>query len=139
MGDQKFQDDGGEESGNSSGSEKESEIEIISPGSKFTANSSEFIQSERNQSFVAPSRDSIDQSNVTLQPTKPSSYTGNNLLVNPPFPPNIDPKDLAIDLLNSQKKSNKLLNEFFIYRKEFVRELKRQNLHPKQTKVSTLA
>ncbi|RIA99543.1 hypothetical protein C1645_747073 [Glomus cerebriforme] len=32
-----------------------------------------------------------------------------------------------------------MLNEFFIYRKEFVRELKRRNLHPKQTKVSTLA
>ncbi|CAI2161961.1 3316_t:CDS:1 [Funneliformis geosporum] len=111
MGDQISSND--KESDNSSVCEKGSKIEIAS-------NSSEY---ERNESSATPSRNSVDQS----------------ILINPPFPPNVDPRSLAIDLLNNKKTSKKLLNEFFIYRKEFVRELKRQNLRPRQTKVSTLA
>ncbi|CAG8441850.1 17850_t:CDS:1 [Funneliformis caledonium] len=119
----------GKESGNKSFGEKGSKIETKFP----ITNSPDFVQYERNESSATPSSNSVDQSNVKRQ------CTGSNLLVNPPFPPNVDPSALAIDLLNNKKTSKKLLNEFFIFRKEFVRELKRQNLRPRQTKVSTLA
>ncbi|CAG8612153.1 27361_t:CDS:1 [Dentiscutata erythropus] len=60
-------------------------------------------------------------------------------LVKLPFPPGLNPKDLVNDLLNSKAKSPKMLNEFFIYRKVFVQELRKQNLKLKMTKASKLA
>ncbi|CAG8673558.1 16666_t:CDS:2, partial [Dentiscutata heterogama] len=65
--------------------------------------------------------------------------TSKETLVKLPFPPGIDPKDLVNDLLNSKAQSPKMLNEFFIYRKVYVREIRKQNLRLKMTKVSKLA
>ncbi|GES99578.1 hypothetical protein GLOIN_2v1541737 [Rhizophagus clarus] len=82
---------------------------------------------------------------VTITTSQSSSSVGrpisdDNLIISPPFPPNIDPQVLALELFNKGgKRTKKMLNEFFLFRKEFVRELKRQNLHPRQTKVSALA
>ncbi|GES78193.1 hypothetical protein GLOIN_2v1873676 [Rhizophagus clarus] len=61
-------------------------------------------------------------------------------LITPQFPPNIDPKVLALELFNKGgKRTKKVLNEFFLYRFAFIRELKRQNLYIRQTKISALA
>ncbi|CAG8777109.1 16351_t:CDS:2, partial [Dentiscutata erythropus] len=57
----------------------------------------------------------------------------------PPFPPTIDPKDLVNDLFKRKSQPPKMLNEFFIYRKAFVQELKKQRLRVKMTLVSSQA
>lgn len=104
--------------------------------------STESVQFERTANFTMVS-ENFTHKNVN----KPTSTTSirpqnpdDNLIISPPFPPNIEPKVLALELFNKGgKRSKKMLNEFFLFRKEFVRELKRQNLHPRQTKVSSLA
>ncbi|CAG8791261.1 42111_t:CDS:2, partial [Gigaspora margarita] len=57
----------------------------------------------------------------------------------PPFPPTIKSKDLVNDLFRSKSQPPKMLNEFFIYRKAFVQELKKQKLRVKMTLVSSQA
>ncbi|RIB14755.1 hypothetical protein C2G38_2094947 [Gigaspora rosea] len=59
-------------------------------------------------------------------------------LIKIPFPPTIKPDELVLDILKSKSKSPKMLNEFFIYRKVFVQELRKQNLKLKMTKASKL-
>ncbi|CAG8459285.1 25587_t:CDS:1 [Racocetra persica] len=57
-----------------------------------------------------------------------------------PFPPTIVPKDLVDALLlKSKSQSPKMLNEFFIYRKVFVQELRKQKQRLKMTRASKLA
>ncbi|CAG8670198.1 17642_t:CDS:2 [Cetraspora pellucida] len=70
-----------------------------------------------------------------LDRVKPSTETHIKL----PFPPTILPEDLVNDLLKSKSQSPKMLNEFFIYRKVFVQELRKQKLRPKMTRASKLA
>ncbi|CAG8480797.1 5269_t:CDS:1 [Scutellospora calospora] len=60
-------------------------------------------------------------------------------LVKIPFPPTILAEDLVKHLLKSKSQSPKMLNEFFIYRKVFVQELKKQNVKVKMTRASKLA
>lgn len=117
--------------------------EVIFTEFGFEYSAPESVQLERNGKFTMVAENFI-RKNVN----KPTSTTStirqpnpdDNLIISPPFPPNIDPKELALELFNKGgKRTKKMLNEFFLFRKEFVRELKRQNFHPRQTKVSSLA
>ncbi|KAF0469546.1 MATA-HMG [Gigaspora margarita] len=56
-----------------------------------------------------------------------------------PFPPTIKPEELVTNILKSKSQSPKMLNEFFIYRKVFVQELRKQNLKLKMTSASRMA
>jgi hypothetical protein len=112
----------------------------------FRYSAPESVQVERNTNFTTLTEDFVNNRhrNVTTTTSTTSSVEqtnfDENLIISPPFPPNIEPKVLALELINKGgKRTKKMLNEFFLFRKEFVRELKRQNLHPRQTKVSALA
>ncbi|CAG8654360.1 2010_t:CDS:2 [Racocetra fulgida] len=61
------------------------------------------------------------------------------IIVRPPYPPTIKPRDLVDDLLKIKSRTPKMLNEFFIYRKALVQELKKKKLRVKMTLVSSQA
>ncbi|CAG8789865.1 24305_t:CDS:2 [Cetraspora pellucida] len=61
------------------------------------------------------------------------------IIVKPPYPPTIKPRDLVNDLFKIKSRTPKMLNEFFIYRKALVQELKKKKLRVKMTLVSSQA
>src|SRR4051795_4916683 len=93
------------------GNERESEIEITNPDDRIIS-----LQKIPTISNVIST---LQSQSTTFSSSERRPNTDDDLLVNPPFPPNIDPKVLAIGLFNRTKKSKKMLNEFFIYRGEF--------------------
>src|SRR5688572_24814769 len=92
--------------------ERESEIEITNHDLRI--NNLQKIPTISNVISTLQSQTTTFSSSVE----RPNS--DENLLVNPPFPPKVDPNVLANGLFNRKKKSKKMLNEFFIFRGEFV-------------------
>ncbi|CAG8657225.1 25226_t:CDS:1 [Racocetra persica] len=76
-----------------------------------------------------------------LDPNRPYFFSEDEQIIPKlPYPPEIKADDLVRDSLSKyETKSPKMLNEFFIYRKAFVQEFKKQRLRPKMTQVSSLA
>ncbi|CAG8717125.1 35693_t:CDS:2, partial [Racocetra persica] len=81
---------------------------------------------------------------VANKESKPASIARNarpqsRIIVRPPYPPTIKPRDLVDNLLKIKSRTPKMLNEFFIYRKALVQELKKKKLRVKMTLVSSQA
>ncbi|CAG8707349.1 2903_t:CDS:2 [Cetraspora pellucida] len=102
---------------------------------------SSVLNSDNEDHIIATNQNNNQNNPVTNKSTsiarnaRPQSI----IIVKPPYPPTIKPRDLVNDLFKIKSRTPKMLNEFFIYRKALVQELKKKKLRVKMTLVSSQA